>query len=236
MPPNRVPIVSTGNPKKTTIDVPRQRAAIGPGMRVEMRFAAMMTTSAPTARLVARGDQVRELRRQELHPRQEVTRHRVDAQAEEIADLRAGNEDRDAVGETDDDRTRNEAHGRSQAGRAQHDEHHAGHQRADEQPLDPVARDDAGDDDDEGARRTANLQARAAQERDDAAGHDGRIDAGLRGQSRRDGEGQRQGQRDEAHRDAGRDVGDGLGAVVVMQRRQDFGAAGDAAERAHILL
>ena len=49
---------------------------------------------------------------------------------------------------------------------AQHDQHHAGHHRAHEQAVDAVLRDDAGDDDDEGAGRAADLHARSAERRD----------------------------------------------------------------------
>ena len=84
----------------------------------------------------------------------------VDLQPEEIPNLRAGDEDGDPVGEADDDRARDEPHRRSHAGDAERDEQHAGHQRAHEQAIDAVARDDAGDDDDEGAGR-ARRSARA---------------------------------------------------------------------------
>ena len=46
-------------------------------------------------------------------------------------------------------------------------------------PADAVLGDDAGDDDDEGAGRTADLDARAAERRDDEAGDDRAVDAGL---------------------------------------------------------
>ena len=41
---------------------------------------------------------------------------------------------------------------------AEDDEHHAGHQRAHEQAVDAVPRDDAGNDDDERAGRPADLR------------------------------------------------------------------------------
>ena len=73
---------------------------------------------------------------------QEIARHFLDLQPEEIFDLRAGDDDRDAVGESNDHRPRNELHRRAQAGDAQDHQHHARHQRAHEQAVDPVLRDD----------------------------------------------------------------------------------------------
>ena len=52
-------------------------------------------------------------------------RARVDLQPEEIPDLRAGDQDRDAVGEADDDRPRQELHRGAHAGDAEDDQHHA---------------------------------------------------------------------------------------------------------------
>ena len=102
---------------------------------------------------------------------------------------------------------------------------HAGHQRADEQAFDAVLRDDAGDDDDERAGRTADLQARAAEQRNQAAGDDRGVDAGLRRQARRDGEGHRQRQRDQADGDAGGEVGERGPAVVGPERGDQLGTA-----------
>ena len=82
----------------------------------------------------------------------------------------------------------------------------AGHHRAHEQAVDAVGRDDAGDDDDERAGRAADLEARAAERRDEEAGDDRAVQAGLRRHAGRDGERHRQRQRDQADRDAGDQV------------------------------
>jgi hypothetical protein len=60
--------------------------------------------------------------------RQKLAGHGPGAQSEEIFDLGGGDEDCDAVGEPDDDRTGNEAHGCAEAGEAHDDQHDSGHQ------------------------------------------------------------------------------------------------------------
>ena len=72
-------------------------------------------------------------------------------------------------------------HRGAQAGRAQDDEHDAGHHRAHEQAVDAVGRDDAGDDDDEGAGRPADLEPRAAERRDEEAGDDRAVEPACGG-------------------------------------------------------
>ena len=54
--------------------------------------------------------------RQRLHAQPEHAGNFLELQTEEIFDLRAGDQDGDAVGEADDDRARNELHRRAQAG------------------------------------------------------------------------------------------------------------------------
>ena len=78
-------------------------------------------------------------------------------------------------------------------------------------PSIAVHRDDAGDDDDEGAGRPADLDARAAQRRDDEAGDDGGDDA-LFGR-RAAGDAERHGQRQRDDGDG--QPGDGIGAQII---------------------
>ena len=85
------------------------------------------------------------------------TRDLVYFQTKEILDLGAGDDDRNAVRETNDDRTRYELDRRSQTCHAQEQKDHPSHQGAHEQPVNPVFRDNAKNHDDECARRTADL-------------------------------------------------------------------------------
>ena len=66
---------------------------------------------------------------EQLHARQEFAGDCGRAQAEEVLDLRGGDQDGDAVGEADDDHARNELDGCAQAGEAHDQEHDSGHQR-----------------------------------------------------------------------------------------------------------
>ena len=87
-------------------------------------------------------------------------------------------------------------------------------------PGDAVLGDDAGDDDDEGAGRAADLDARAAERRDEEAGDDRAVDAGLGREARGDRERHRERQRDEADGDAGDEIVP-EGDAVVAAKRED---------------
>ena len=82
-----------------------------------------------------------------------------DRQAEKVFDLRRRNEQGDAVGEADHDGTRDELDRLPEARGGQEHEDHAGHHCDHQQAREPVLGDDAGDDDDEGPGRTADLDA-----------------------------------------------------------------------------
>ena len=128
------------------------------------------------------------------------------AQSEEILDLRGGDQHRDAVGESDDDRARNEAHRRAEAGESHRDEQDARHQRDQREAAHSEARHNAGDDDDKCAGGPADLGARAAQRGNQEAGNHRGVEAGLRGYARGDAErhGQRQGHQPDS--DAGEQI------------------------------
>jgi hypothetical protein len=85
---------------------------------------------------------------------EEFARH-LDRQAEEVAHLRAGNHQRDAVGEPEQHRARNVLHRLARAGHAHHNQRRAGQQRAHVEPVHALSGDDARHHHHEGARRTA---------------------------------------------------------------------------------
>ena len=89
---------------------------------------------------------------------EEVAGDMVHAQAEKVANLSAGDEDGDAVCETDDDWTWKIFDGRAHAGDAEEYEQDAGHHGALEKAVDAVLGDDSGDDDDESAGGAADLR------------------------------------------------------------------------------
>ncbi len=80
-------------------------------------------------------------------------------EAEEVLDLRGGDEQRDAVGESDGDRARDEFDGGAEAGEAHDEEENAGHDSYEGQSGYAELDDDSGDDDDEGAGGAADLRA-----------------------------------------------------------------------------
>ena len=126
-------------------------------------------------------------------------------QAEEIFDLRAGNQHRDAVGKADHHRPRNELHRRAHAGCAQHDQDGARHDGAHVQAVNAMHRDDPRNHDDEGAGGPANLSFRSAQRGDQKASDHRAVNAGLRRQSRCDGESHSERQCHQADGDSGND-------------------------------
>ena len=88
----------------------------------------------------------------------EDARNFVEMQSEEIFDLGAGDQDRNAVGESDDDRARDKFHRRAQPGNAHDHKQNAGHHGAHEQSVDAMNGNDACDHDDKCARRSADLR------------------------------------------------------------------------------
>jgi hypothetical protein len=153
--------------------------------------------------------------------RKELAR-RADLQAKEVLDLRGGNQERDAIGESQDDRSRDELDRLSETGDREHDKNHTRHHRDHEQAREPVLRHDARDDDDKRAGRARDLNPRAAKQRDDEAAHDGGVDAGLRRHARRDAEGHREGQSDDTNRDARDEIPEKRGPVVASSEFQEL--------------
>jgi len=92
-----------------------------------------------------------------FHAMKEVAGDMVHAQAEEVANLSAGDEDSDAVCETDDDRAGKIFDGRSHACDAQEDEQDAGHHGAFEEAVNAMLGDDSRHDHYEGAGGAADL-------------------------------------------------------------------------------
>ena len=149
---------------------------------------------------------------------EEVGRQLVDLQSEEVFHLRQPDQHCDAVGESDDDGHRDVAHQRAQLEQAQQKQQYPRQRGGNQQVGQPVAFDDAVDDDDEGTGRAADLHMRAAQRRNQQAGDDGGEDALFGIDARGDGEGHGQWERNDADGDAGADVGRQVAAVVVLQR------------------
>ena len=120
---------------------------------------------------------------QRFHAQPEHAGDFFEMNSKEVFDLCAGDEDGDAIGKSDDNRSRNELDGSAEAGCAHDDQEYPRHYRAHEQAVDAVDGDDARDYDHEGAGRTANLHFRSAQGGDQETGDDGTVDACLRRQS-----------------------------------------------------
>ena len=120
---------------------------------------------------------------QRLHAERENTGDFVETQSEEIFYLGAGDQDGDAVGESDDNGTRNEFHACAETGCSHDDEEHSCHHGTHEQSVGAMCSHDAGDYDDKGAGRSADLGFRSGESGDEKSGYDGAVGAGLRSES-----------------------------------------------------
>ena len=103
----------------------------------------------------------------------------IDLQAEEVPDLRAGDDQRDAVGEPHDNGPRDEAHRGAKPEQPRGRQQDARHHRAHEQAVHAVARHDASHDYDERAGGPADLELRSPSAEIEKSGDDGAVDAGL---------------------------------------------------------
>ena len=215
---------------------PPTRTTIAPGTRGMKRRQQQDGHQARRPRATRRRRQRGPAPRRSPRMRaEELAGHVLDRQAEEVLDLRGGDEHGDAVGEADDDRPRDELHRRAEPGEPEHDQHHAGHHRAHEQAVDAVLGDDPGDDDDERAGRPRHCRREPPSAETRKPAIDGAVDPGLGREARRDGERHRQRQRDQADGDAGHEVREEGSRAVAAQREEERGnerpRQRDAAER-----
>src|SRR5271166_1709106 len=98
-----------------------------------------------------------EASRQSFYAKPEHAGNFVEMQAEEVFDLRAGDQHGDAVGESNYDWAWDELHCRSESSQSHDDQEQSGHYGAHEQPIHAVHCNDARYDDDEGSGWPANL-------------------------------------------------------------------------------
>ena len=153
------------------------------------------------------------------HPlRQEVARHfPLNRQSEEVLDLCGENGDGNTARKAHHDGVRDELDDGAELARTEQNEEHAGHHRGNHQPRQSElgVTHNAVDNDDEGARRSANLHPASAQGRDDETADDGRQNALRRRHARGDAKGYGKRKGHNAHYQAGHEVGHQLLFVVV---------------------
>ena len=96
----------------------------------------------------------------------EVSRHILDAQAEQIVHLRGEDRQRDTARETHDHRVRDELDDATQVEETHENQQDTRHDRGDSQTTQAILLDDAIDDHDERTRRSTDLHLRSAEKRD----------------------------------------------------------------------
>lgn len=140
---------------------------------------------------------------------------RPNGQPQEILQLQGGDHDRDAAGEAHRDRVGHQLDEAAEARQAHEQQDHAGHGAGGEQTAEAEALGDGQQHHHECSRRPRNVDARAARERDQGAGHDGRIEPLLGRDAAGDGQGHGERQGDDADGDAGGEVTDEIAPAVA---------------------
>src|SRR3954447_7358468 len=121
-----------------------------------------------------------EATREGFHAQPEHAGNFVEVESEEVFYLRAGDEDGNSVGESNDHWAGDELYRGAEPGEAHDDQEYAGHDGAHEESIDAVSGDNARDYDDEGAGGATDLSLRAAQGGDEKSGDDRAVDSCLR--------------------------------------------------------
>lgn len=129
-----------------------------------------------------------------------------DRQAEEVGDLGGEDNERDPAGEAHRYRIRDVFDGIAQARKAHDDENNTGHESRHGKPVVAVLLDDPEYDDDEGARRAADLHAAAGQGGNNKPRDNPRDKPLFRLDARGNGKGDRQRQGHDADNDPGEEV------------------------------
>src|SRR5262249_10555093 len=114
------------------------------------------------------------------HAMKEIPGHRIEMKAEEILDLRAGDQDGYAVREADDDRSRKVFDGRTHARHSKEEQKNASHHRANKKAINAVLADDPSHNDDKCAGWAANLSFGPAQRGDKEPCDHGTVKTRLR--------------------------------------------------------
>ena len=144
-------------------------------------------------------------------------------QPEQLPELTGEDDHRNARREPDGHRKGNELDEGAEPQEPDSGQHQPRQERREDQPVHAVERDGAGHQNDEGAGRTADLEARAAEEGDEEPAHDCGVEALSRSCARCNGDGHGQRQRD----DGDGQSGDGVRAqlcqsVAFAQDRDEF--------------
>src|SRR5215470_3448136 len=110
----------------------------------------------------------------------EIAGDGIEPQAKEITNLRASDENRYAVGEADDNRAGKIFDGGAHTGDAEEQRQNPGHHGANEKAVHTMLVHDASYDDDESTSGASDLRLGTAEKRNEEAGDNRAVDAGLR--------------------------------------------------------
>ncbi len=146
-----------------------------------------------------------------------------DTETEKVVHLSGENSQRNTCRKAHNDRVGNELDDVSQFEQAHNNEQYARHNHGDKQTCQTVLLNDTVDDDNECARRSANLHFAPAESRDDKARNDGGNKPLGRSYTRRDTERNRQRNSHHAHDDTGNRILQKTLHGVAAHSRKEFG-------------
>ena len=126
-------------------------------------------------------------------------RFTLNLQAQKILDLRNPDQHRNPIGKTDNHCHRNEFNQNPHAKKTHHPQHDARHKRGQQQSAHTIALDNPIHNHDERTRRSANLHARTAEQRNQKTRNDRRKNTGFGFQPRRNRKRHRQRQSHDRH-------------------------------------
>ena len=156
----------------------------------------------------------------------------IQCQTEEFLDLTGKDDHRDPGRKADRHGEGDELDEGAEPEEADSGQHQTRQESCEDKPVHPVQGDSAGNQDDEGTSRATDLESRTAQERDQEATDDCRIETLGRGRPRSNGDRHRQRQRDDGNGQTGNGIRPQLGQPIAFAqdrdefRGEEFGKAG----------
>ena len=160
------------------------------------------------------------VRRQHLDAFEKLRRHLIDLQTKEILDLGQEDHHRNAIGEANHHRHRNEADQLPQPGQPHRQQQHPGQQGGAKQIDKAVGDDNAVNDRNERPGRPANLHPRTSEQRNQKTGNDAGPDPCCRRHTAGNGKRHRQRQGKHPHGDACPNILTRLRTGIIMQTIQ----------------
>ena len=221
MPPNCVPIVSTGTPSNAVAAAAPPTAISMPGQRGRSDFRPRMTATVASESPTANGVTLARAVQSAGSFSEQLARLVVQRQAEQVLDLTGEDDHGDAGGEADRHRKGDELDEGAEAKKARRNEQQTGQEGRQDQPVDAVLRHGRRHQHDERPGRPADLEPRAAERGDEKPAEDRGVEPLGRRRAGRDGDGHRQRQRDDGDGQPGDRVRPEMRQAIALAKDRD---------------